>query len=466
MHLKLHLDVSISSLFSLSSSSFPLHPSLPSLLTCVFLFFFHQWGQLHQNKIYQNKHQPVAAFHLGSWASGGLSESLCELGHTFPRVNMKLNWTNTHILLCLATSPYPVSYKYSSSEWLPLSCLLQSASPFQVYGFEFADMSEHSPQDPLQLYKSISGGTHRLVQGRPLRQRWVKDVTSFPPNPRNRADRRKSNPQINFLFSLMVEMYLKTRIALWRQGKGVRREPGGSCYGQTRTPCMQELGRKQIHFSNWWTGSWTPSCWVFPSWVHTLCETSHEWWTVRASTGKISGLCELAVCPLCECHHAGPNIVRLRLSGMGIGYNLRRKGQVVSALNFSRKGRNGFRKYKEAKRQVREKKFYVRFATGGFTFKIHSNKTKQERSIPIAFMNCIQVSKPIKGGYRKSPNHFLDKKKSCKRNLLLSTVPKESIQKGLEIVDFRCIFQMESTALIIKAKKYTWIYRKPVIWSL
>lgn len=100
------------------------------------------------------------------------------------------------------------------------------------------------------------------------------------------------------------------------------------------------------------------------------------------------------------------------------------------------------------------KKIYVRFATGGFTFKIHSNKTKQERSIPIAFMNCIQVSKPIKGGYRKSPNHFLDKKKkSCKRNLLLSTVPKESIQKGLEIVDFRCIFQMESTALIIKATK-------------
>lgn len=183
VHLKLHLDVSISSLFSLSSSSFPLHPSLPSLLTCVFLFFFHQWGQLHQNKIYQNKHQPVAAFHLGSWASGGLSESLCELGHTSPRANMKLNWTNTHTLLGLATSPHLVSYKYSSSEWLPLSCLLQSASPFQVYGFEFAVMSEHSPQGPLQLYKSISGGTHRIVQGRPLRQRLVKDVTSFPQIP-------------------------------------------------------------------------------------------------------------------------------------------------------------------------------------------------------------------------------------------------------------------------------------------
>lgn len=90
--------------------------------------------------------------------------------------------------------------------------------------------------------------------------------------------------------------------------------------------------------------------------------------------------------------------------------------------------------------------------------------TKQERSIRIAFMNRIQVSKPIKGGYRKSPNPFLDKE-SCKRNLLLSTAPKESIKKGLEIVDFKCIFQMESTALIIKVKN-TRIYRKPVIWSL
>lgn len=79
-------------------------------------------------------------------------------------------------------------------------------------------------------------------------------------------------------------------------------------------------------------------------------------------------------------------------------------------------------------------------------------------------MNRIQVSKPIKGGYRKSPNPFLDKE-SCKRNLLLSTAPKESIKKGLEIVDFKCIFQMESTALIIKVKN-TRIYRKPVIWSL
>lgn len=51
-----------------------------------------------------------------------------------------------------------------------------------------------------------------------------KDVTSFSPNPRNRADRRKSNPPCKFLFSLMVEMYLKTWITLWRQGKGGRRE--------------------------------------------------------------------------------------------------------------------------------------------------------------------------------------------------------------------------------------------------
>lgn len=214
-----------------------------------------------------------------------------------------------------------------------------------------------------------------------------KDVTSFSPNPRNRADRRKSNPTCNFLFSLMVEMYLKTWITLWRQGKGGRREawrkllwadsPHKHTY--TRTPCMQGLGRKQTHCSNWWTGSWTPSCWVFPSWLHTLCETSHEWWTERASTGKISVLCELSACHLRACHHAGPNIVRLRSSGMGVGYHLRSKGQVVSALNLSRKGRNGFRKYKETKRRVREK-FYVRFATGGFTFKIHSNKTRKKHS--------------------------------------------------------------------------------------
>lgn len=260
-----------------------------------------------------------------------------------------------------------------------------------------------------------------------------KDVTSFSPNPRNRADRRKSNPPCDFLFSLMVEMYLKTWIALWRQGKGGRREARRKLlwadsphkHTNTRTPCMQGLGRKQTHFLNWWTGSWTPSCWVFPSWLHTLCENSHEWWTVRASTGKISVPCELSVCHLSVCHHAGPNIVRLRSSGIGVGYNLKGKGQVVSALDFSRKGRNGFRKYREAKRQVRESFMWDLLLEA---LLLRFIPTKQRRSIQIAFMNPKQVSKPIKGSYRKSPNPFLDKE-SCKRNLLLSTAPKESIKK-------------------------------------
>lgn len=75
--------------------------------------------------------------------------------------------------------------------------------------------------------------------------------------------------------------------------------------------------------------------------------------------------------------------------------------------------------------------------------------TKQERSIRIAFMNCIQVIKPIKGGYRKSPNPFLDKE-SCKRNLLPSTAPKESIKKGLEMYLSNGIY-----CLNYKSKKYS-----------
>ena len=63
-------------------------------------------------------------------------------------------------------------------------------------------------------------------------------------------------------------------------GWGVwKRDSGGSWHGhRTSTihplPCPRWLERKQIHFSSWWIGSWTPSCWVFPSCLNALRDTS------------------------------------------------------------------------------------------------------------------------------------------------------------------------------------------------
>lgn len=78
-------------------------------------------------------------------------------------------------------------------------------------------------------------------------------------------------------------------------------------------------------------------------------------------------------------------------------------------------------------------------------------QNKKEGSIHSAFMNYIQVSKPIKGGYRKSPNHCLDKESFKKKYIVFNSTKR--VNKGLEIVGFKCIFKTESIALIIKTKE-------------
>lgn len=78
-------------------------------------------------------------------------------------------------------------------------------------------------------------------------------------------------------------------------------------------------------------------------------------------------------------------------------------------------------------------------------------QNKKEGSIHSAFINYIQVSKPIKGGYRKSPNHCLDKESFKNKYIIFNSTKR--VNKGLEIVGFKCIFQTESITLIIKTKK-------------
>ena len=120
---------------------------------------------------------------------------------------------------------------------------------------------------------------------------WMNDLSTFPRNSRGRVSSprqslRLPHPPRRLCLPHRCEIRREgdDNDGFWSpatsQGGGVWKwDSGGSQRGHRTSalhplPCLRWLERKQIHFSSWWTGSWTPSCWVFPAQLNTLRDMS------------------------------------------------------------------------------------------------------------------------------------------------------------------------------------------------
>lgn len=229
-------------------------------------------------------------------------------------VMMEPKWTNTaHFCMAFPISSLGFTQTLQTPPGHPLCsvwpCLLSDLGPqaildmwpsltslfwrpvFGPWGREVVPVKVFS-QEFTQALPPPHGWTCNL-QGECLRQRdgW-NDLSSFPRNSRGRVSSPRQGlwpPTPHVVSALPRRVWdppekVMTIKVLWppatgQGGRVWKRDSGGSQRGhRTSTlhplPCLRWLERKQIHFSSWWTGSWTPSCWMFPSRLNTLRDMS------------------------------------------------------------------------------------------------------------------------------------------------------------------------------------------------